>query len=88
MEFGSEPHNINFDKIVNKCCGAVGAEIIFLKNIYNSQFGGCQNEEKPPLRHISYGTAGAEIMDKGGAEAENKSFWLRNTDLLVEKPLF
>ena len=41
MEFGSEPHNINFDKIVNKCCGAVGAEIIFLKNIYNSQFGGC-----------------------------------------------
>ena len=23
--------------------------------------------------------AGAEIMDKGGAGAENKSFWLRNT---------
>ena len=30
-----------------------GAEIIFLTNIYCSQFGGCKDEEKP---NISYGT--------------------------------
>ena len=33
-----------------------GAEIVFLINIYCSQFGGCWDEEKTPLRHISYGT--------------------------------
>ena len=33
-----------------------GAELIFLINIYCSQFGGCQDEEKPPLRQIYYGT--------------------------------
>ena len=44
-----------------------------------SQFGGCQDEEKTPLRRTgtSYCTgagAGAENMDKGGAGvgAENK----------------
>ena len=60
-------------------------------------------EEKPPLRHISYGTllyysfkwqyrseagagagagAGAEVMDKGGAGAENKQIRLHNTAFL------
>ena len=29
---------------------------IFYINIYCSQFGGRKDEEKPPLRHISYGT--------------------------------
>ena len=33
-----------------------GAEIVFLINIYCSQFGGCWDEEKTPSRHISYGT--------------------------------
>ena len=32
-----------------------GANIIFLINIYCSQFEGCQDEEKPPMSHISYG---------------------------------
>ena len=27
-----------------------------LKKIYSSQFGECSDEEKPPLRRISYGT--------------------------------
>ena len=30
--------------------------MIFLINIYCSQFGGCSVEEKPPLRHISDST--------------------------------
>ena len=29
--------------------------------------------------------AGAEIMDKGGAGAENKLFWLCNTEFVVGK---
>ena len=31
-------------------------ENIFLMNIFCSQFGGCYDEENPPLRHISSGT--------------------------------
>ena len=65
-----------------------GAEIIFLINIYFSQFGGWYDEEKPPLRHtatvflmvlqleqwqyLAGAGAGAEIMENGGAGAENR----------------
>ena len=46
-----------------QCCraGPGGAEMIFLINIYCRQFGGCKDEEKPALRHISYGTTGTVI---------------------------
>ena len=33
-----------------------GAEIIFLIIISYSQIGGCYDEEKPPLRHLSFST--------------------------------
>ena len=33
-----------------------GAETLLKKKIYSSQFGECSDEEKPPLRRISYGT--------------------------------
>ena len=33
-----------------------------LINIYCSQFGGCKDEENPPLRHVAYGTNGTVVV--------------------------
>ena len=67
------------------CVPGAGAEIIFLIKIYGTQSGSCEDEEKLISTPISivlllYNSfkwqyiagAGAEILDKGGAGAENK----------------